>query len=114
MIPLADHLAKMAAVANPPAPPDPGPLPEHPMVASYKADLAKMGQLGTRQGLRVIETAEKFVSSATSPAATAGLSKELDRLMEELDSQSPRALADRDPSLIIRERTLAKLRAVTA
>lgn len=84
----------------------------HPMVAAYKADVAKLGKANDRQGLQVIEMAEKLVSSATSPAAAANLSKELERLMTALQESSNDALVSQDPSLIIRERTLAKLRAI--
>lgn len=84
----------------------------HPMVAAYKADVAKLGKAGTRQGLQVIEMAEKLVSSATSPAAAANLSKELTRMMDALEESSNDALVSQDPSLIIRDRTLAKLRAI--
>lgn len=87
-------------------------LTVNPMVAAYKADLERMGQATSRQGLQVIEMAEKLVSSATSPAAAANLSKELERLMAGLEEATPVALADRDPSQMIRERTLEKLRAV--
>lgn len=84
----------------------------HPMVAAYRADLDKIGQAYTRQGLQVIELAEKLVSSATSPAAAANLSKELQRLMGELEAGTLDALVNLDPSLVIRDRTLAKLRAI--
>lgn len=84
----------------------------NPMVAAYRADLERIGQATSRQGLQVIEMAEKLVSSATSPAAAANLSKELERLMSAVESTSTQAQALRDPSLVIRERTLAKLRAV--
>jgi len=84
----------------------------HPLVAAYKADLAKINQEHTRDGLQVIELAQKLVSSATSPAASAGISKELSKLMSELEQNTPAAIAERDPSLFIRERTLAKLRAL--
>lgn len=86
----------------------------HPMVAAYKADVAKLGKAGSRQGLQVIEMAEKLVSSATSPAAAANLSKELHRLMDALEAGSNDALVSQDPSLIIRDRTLEKLRAIQA
>lgn len=86
----------------------------HPMVAAYKADVAKLGKAGSRQGLQVIEMAEKLVSSATSPAAAANLSKELHRLMDALEESSNDALVSQDPSLIIRDRTLAKLREIQA
>lgn len=85
----------------------------HPMVAAYRADLDKIGQADTRQGLQVIEMAEKLVSSATSPAAAANLSKELQRLMGELEAGTLDALVNLDPSLVIRDRTLAKLRALS-
>lgn len=84
----------------------------HPMVAAYKADVAKLGKANDRQGLQVIEMAEKLVSSATSPAAAANLSKELQRLMDALEESSNDALVNQDPSLIIRDRTLAKLREI--
>ena len=84
----------------------------HPMVARYKADLEGLGLADTRQGLQVLAMAEKLVSSATSPSAAANLSKELERLMTDLEQNSPAAQAERDPSSVIRERTLAKLRAV--
>ena len=86
----------------------------HPLVAQYRADLEAIGMAATRQGLQVIEMAEKLVSAATSPAAASGLSRELDRMMADLEQNTPSALAERDPSLVIRERTLAKLRAVQA
>ena len=86
----------------------------HPMVAAYKADVERFGKAGTRQGLQVIEMAEKLVSSATSPAAAANLSKELQRLMDALEESSNDALVSQDPSLIIRDRTLVKLRAIQA
>lgn len=110
-ISVAEHLAKLAEVANPPAP---APPPEHPLVGKYREDLEKLGQQGTREGLQVLQLAEKLVSSATSPAASAGLSRELKVLMDGLEQNTPAAMAERDPSLIIRERTLAKLRLVGA
>lgn len=110
-ISVAEHLAKLAEVANPPAP---APPPEHPLVGKYREDLEKLGQQGTREGLQVLQLAEKLVSSATSPAASAGLSRELKALMDGLEQNTPAAMAERDPSLIIRERTLAKLRLVGA
>jgi hypothetical protein len=84
----------------------------HPMVARYRRDLEQMGQAETRQGLQVIAMAEKLVSSATSASAAASLSKELDRLMAAMEENTPVARAQQDPSTVIRERTLAKLRAV--
>lgn len=84
----------------------------HPMVAQYQRDLEQMGQAGTRQGLQALAMAEKLVSSATSPAAAATISKELDRLMAALEQNTPDAQVGRDPSVAIRERTIAKLRAV--
>lgn len=84
----------------------------HPMVARYQADLEEMGMADTRQGLQVLAMAEKLVSSATSPAAAANLSKELERLMAQLEQNTPSALAAQDPSTVIRDRTVAKLRAV--
>lgn len=110
-ISVAEHLAKLAEVANPPAP---APPPEHPLVGKYREDLEALGQQGTRDGLQVLQLAEKLVSMATSPAASAGLSRELKGLMDGLEQNSPQALAERDPSLIIRQRTLDKLRAVGA
>lgn len=110
-ISVAEHLAKLAEVANPPAP---APPPEHPLVVKYREDLEKLGQQSTREGLQVLQLAEKLVSSATSPAASAGLSRELKALMDGLEQNTPAAMAERDPSLIIRERTLAKLRLVGA
>lgn len=86
----------------------------HPLVARYKHDLEQIGQAETRQGLQVIQLAERLVSSATSPAASASISKELDRLLSELEQSTPAKLAERDPSLIIRQRTLEKLQAVGA
>jgi hypothetical protein len=109
VIKLSEHLAKMAEVANPPAPEPP---PEHPLVAKYRSDLEALGQASSRDGLQVLQLAEKLVSSATSPAASAGLSRELKGLMEGLEQNSPEAMAERDPSLFIRERTLAKLKAL--
>lgn len=88
------------------------PLKVHPLVARYKADLAKINQLDTRDGLEVIQLAERLVSSATSPAAAASLSRELKARIDDLERSTPEALAGRDPSLAIRERTLAKLRGV--
>lgn len=84
----------------------------HPMVAAYKADLERMELLETRKGQQVLTMAEKLVSSATSPAAAANLSKELERLMDALVQASPENQVLRDPSVAIRERTIAKLRAV--
>lgn len=84
----------------------------HPMVAAYKVDLARMGKAETRQGHQIVAMAEKLVSSATSPAAAANLSKELERLMASLEASAPEAQASADPSVVIRERTIAKLRAV--
>lgn len=84
----------------------------HPMVAAYKADLERIGKAQSRAGLQVIEMAEKLVSSATSPAAAANLSKELERLMASVEADTVDAKVSMDPSLIIRDRTLAKLRAV--
>lgn len=83
-------------------------------MGKYREDLEKLGQQGTREGLQVLQLAEKLVSSATSPAASAGLSRELKALMDGLEQNTPAAMAERDPSLIIRERTLAKLRLVGA
>lgn len=84
----------------------------HPMVAAYKADLEQIGLLETRKGQQVLTMAEKLVSSATSPAAAANLSKELERLMDSLVQDAPENQVLRDPSVAIRERTIAKLRAV--
>lgn len=83
-------------------------------MGKYREDLEALGQQGTRDGLQVLQLAEKLVSTATSPAASAGLSRELKGLMDGLEQNSPQALAERDPSLIIRQRTLDKLRAVGA
>lgn len=84
----------------------------HPMVAQYKRDLERIGKAETRQGEQVLVMAEKLVSSATSPAAAANLSKELERLMASLEASAPEAQVSADPSAAIRERTIAKLRAV--
>lgn len=84
----------------------------HPMVAQYKADLERMGISETRQGLHIVAMAEKLVSSATSASAATAVSKELERLMAVAEQNTPEAQVGRDPSVAIRERTLAKLRAV--
>jgi hypothetical protein len=84
----------------------------HPMVAAYRTDLDRMGLTETRKGQQVLTMAEKLVSSATSPAAAANLSKELERLMDALVQASPENQVNQDPSVAIRERTIAKLRAV--
>lgn len=84
----------------------------HPMVAAYRTDLDRMGMTQTRKGQQVLTMAEKLVSSATSPAAAANLSRELERLMDALVQASPENQVLQDPSVAIRERTIAKLRAV--
>lgn len=84
----------------------------HPMVAAYKRDLERHNRLETRQGQQILAMAEKLVSSATSPAAAANLSRELERLMAALEAGTTEAQVRVDPSVAIRERTIAKLRAV--
>jgi hypothetical protein len=84
----------------------------HPMVAQYTADLERMGIAETRQGLHIIAMAEKLVSSATSASAATNVSKELERLMAAAEQNTPEAQIGRDPSVSIRERTIAKLRAL--
>lgn len=86
----------------------------HPMVAQYRADLERMNIADTRQGLHIIAMAEKLVSSSTSAAAATTVSKELERLMEAAEENTPAARIGRDPSAAIRERTIAKLTAVSA
>jgi hypothetical protein len=84
----------------------------HPMVAQYRRDLERMGIAETRQGLHIIAMAEKLVSSATSASAATTVSKELERLMQAAEESTPEAQISADPSVAIRERTLAKLRAL--
>lgn len=86
----------------------------HPMVAQYRADLERMKIADTRQGLHIIAMAEKLVSSSTSAAAATTVSKELERLMDAAEENTPAARIGRDPSAAIRERTIAKLTAVSA
>jgi hypothetical protein len=85
----------------------------NPMVARYRADLERMGILDTRQGLHILEMAEKLVSSSTSASAATNVSRELERLMAAAEQDSPEARVGRDPSVAIRERTIAKLQALS-
>jgi len=78
------------------------------MVEAYRADLEKLGALQSREGQKVLEMAGKLVSSAASPAASANLSKELDRLMAELEAKA-QPQGETDAFNVIRERTLRKL-----
>jgi hypothetical protein len=78
------------------------------MVEAYRTDLQKLGALESRDGQKVLEMATKLTSSAASPAASAGLSKELDRLMGELEAKT-QPQAETDAFNVIRERTLRKL-----
>jgi hypothetical protein len=85
----------------------------NPMVARYRSDLERMGILDTRQGLHILEMAEKLVSSSTSASAATNVSRELERLMAAAEQDSPEARVGRDPSVAIRERTIAKLQALS-
>ena len=87
----------------------PVPLVKHPMVEAYRADLTKLGVLDTRDGQKILEMAAKLVSAAASPAASANLSKELDRLMLDLEAKAQPATGETDAFNVIRERTLRKL-----
>ena len=86
----------------------PVPIKPHPMVEAYRMDLEKLGALQSREGQKVLEMAGKLVSSAASPAASANLSKELDRLMAELEAKA-QPQGETDAFNVIRERTLRKL-----
>jgi len=88
-------------------------LVEHAMVTAYKVELEQMGQLGSRQGQKIMAMAEKLVSAATSPTAAANLSKELDRLMDDLH-KAQGAQSHQDGFSVIRQRTLHKLGLVGA
>jgi hypothetical protein len=78
------------------------------MVEAYRTDLQKLGALESRDGQKVLEMATKLTSSAASPAASANLSKELDRLMGDLEAKT-QPQAETDAFNVIRERTLRKL-----
>ena len=93
---------------DPRAPTVPVQIKPHPMVEAYRADLEKLGALQSREGQKVLEMAGKLVSSAASPAASANLSKELDRLMAELEAKA-QPQGETDAFNVIRERTLRKL-----
>lgn len=111
----ADHLdagagypASSAEDLDPKAPTVPVPFKPHPMVEAYRADLQKLGALESRDGQKVLEMATKLTSAAASPAASANLSKELDRLMGDLEAKT-QPQAETDAFNVIRERTLRKL-----
>lgn len=78
------------------------------MVEAYRRDLAKLGALETREGQKVLEMAVKLTSASASPAASANLSKELDRLMADLEAKA-QPEGETDAFNVIRERTLRKL-----
>lgn len=93
---------------DPKAPTVPVTVPRHPMVEAYRRDLDELGQLGTREGEKILEMAGKLVSASSSPAASATISKELDRLMTELEAKT-KPVTETDGFNVIRERTLRKL-----
>lgn len=104
----AGYPASSAEDLDPKAPTVPVPFKPHPMVEAYRTDLQKLGALESRDGQKVLEMATKLTSSAASPAASAGLSKELDRLMGDLEAKT-QPQAETDAFNVIRERTLRKL-----
>ena len=100
--------ASSAEDLDPRAPTLPVPFKPHPMVEAYRADLVKLGQLESRDGQKILEMATKLTSASASPAASANLSKELDRLMGDLEAKA-QPQGETDPFNVIRERTLRKL-----
>lgn len=93
---------------DPKAPTVPIPVPKHPLVEAYRADLTALGKQDSVDGLKILEMAGKLVSASSSPAASANLSKELDRLLADLKTAA-QPKGESDPFNAIRERTLRKL-----
>jgi hypothetical protein len=84
------------------------PVLKHPLVEAYRADLTALGKQDSVDGLKILEMAGKLVSASSSPAASANLSKELDRLLADLKAAA-QPKGESDPFNVIRERTLRKL-----